>query len=64
VLRVIGYDGQGNEMVRSIISGQGYGELDGDCDAGARALETAVNQAIKQTMESYVSRVINGGQLI
>src|SRR5215813_8835849 len=48
---------------RAIIAGSGYGELDGGCDAGAKALETATNQAIKTAMQNYVSRVINGDEI-
>jgi len=63
VLRVVAYDPAGKEVLRVTIAGSGYGELDGGCDAGAKALETATNQAIKRTMENYVSRVINAQQI-
>ena len=54
-IRVTVYDGRAQEINRSIVAGSGYGELDGGCDAGARALETATNQAIKAAMQNYVS---------
>jgi len=62
-MRVTVYDASAREINRSVIAGSGYGELDGGCDAGAKALETATNQAIKGAMQNYVSRVINGGQI-
>lgn len=63
VIRVTAYDAQGNEILRTVVSGTGYGEADGGCDAGAEALQESTNQAIKRTMENYVSRVINAQQL-
>jgi hypothetical protein len=62
-MRVTVYDGHAQEINRSVVAGNGYGEVDGGCDAGAKALETATNQAIKSAMQNYVSRVINGGQI-
>src|SRR5262249_32155712 len=62
-LKVTVLDASGKETQRAVASGSGYGELDGGCDAGAKALEAATNQAIKNTMESYVSRMINSGQI-
>lgn len=60
-MRVTVYDPQSQVVDRIVVAGSGYGETDGDCDAGARALETATNQAIKAVMQNYVSRIINGG---
>lgn len=62
-MRVVAYDAAGKEVLRVMIAGSGYGEIDGGCDAGAKALETATNQAIKRAMENYVSRVINAQQI-
>ncbi len=62
-LRVTVYDARAQELNRAIVSGNGYGEVDGGCDAGAKALETATNQAIKTAMQNYVSRMINGGAI-
>jgi len=62
-MRVTVYDEHAQELNRAVISGTGYGEIDGACDAGARALETATNQAIKTAMQNYVSRIINGGEI-
>lgn len=62
-MRVTVYDAQAKELNRAVVSGTGYGEIDGGCDAGAKALEIAVNQAIKTAMENHVSRMINGGAI-
>jgi hypothetical protein len=61
-IRVTVYDPAAQEVNRAVIAGSGYGEQDGGCDAGAKALEIAVNQAIKTAMQNYVSRMINGGE--
>jgi hypothetical protein len=63
VLKVTVYDKTGNALVRTRITGSGYGEMDGGCGAGAEALGIAANQAVKRTMESYVDRVINAQQI-
>lgn len=62
-MRVTVYDAQAQELTRAIVAGNGYGEVDGGCDAGAKALETATNQAIKATMQNYISRMVNGGEI-
>ena len=63
VLKVTAYDAAGNALIRTRVSGIGYGEMDGGCDAGAEALSVATSQAIKRAMENYVDRVINAGQV-
>ena len=62
-IRVTVHDAGAQALNRSVVAGSGYGEIDGGCDAGAKALETATNQAIKAAMQNYVSRIINGGQV-
>lgn len=63
VLRVRVLDGEDNEILRTMVSGSGFGEHTGDCEAGAEALSRATTMAVERAAESYVYRVINSSEI-
>lgn len=63
LLRVRVYDGAGEELLRAVVEGNGFGEAPGDCAAGAQALGTAATKAIERALEEYVYKVINSDQI-
>lgn len=63
LMRVRVYDAMGEELLRAVVEGNGFGEAPGDCAAGAQALGAAATKAIERALEEYVYKVINSDQI-
>jgi hypothetical protein len=60
-LRVSVSDASGNQVLRTIVDGEGNADASGGCDSGSQAVSEAVAKAVKRAAENYAAKVINSG---
>lgn len=63
IIKVIVYDENGMQLMRTIVDGQGFAERDGECGVGAETLAEATQVAIRRAAENYVHKVVNSDRL-
>jgi hypothetical protein len=62
-LRVSVTDAAGNQLLRTIVDGEGSADVSGGCPEGSQAVSDAVAKAVKRVTENYADKVINSGVL-
>ncbi len=61
--RIQVFDGNQNEILRTMVAGSAHSNAEGGCDKGAEALAAASTKAIADLLENFVLKVINSDQL-
>jgi len=63
VMKVRVLSGDGSEILRTTVSGDGDGSVEGGCSKGGEALSQAAGEALEELLENFVYKVINSDLL-